>query len=206
MKKILLLLLLCLVMIAAASCSKRGPAPKMEDIYDRLVEVIEGSHEVNVFLFGPGLPTYPRDDAEDKLIHRYYGMSDPSREYVTPYAKYAMVEEMQAAAARVYGSEYRESLLSSVFTGFVDTGVSGSIPARYMEDEKSLYQNAYVDPLVTGTRVYDYATMKIMKGSYDTRIRVSVQSYSEKIPDEWTTIYLNFVYENGNWYLDSPSC
>jgi hypothetical protein len=35
---------------------------------------------------------------------------------------------------------------------------------------------------------------------------VAIPSYSEEYPDQWKTVYLTFVYENGDWYLDSPSC
>lgn len=210
MKKVLTVslaaLLLVSVLMSTAACSRRGPAPKLETVYDRLVEVIEASHEVNVLLFGVGLPTYPRGDAEDELIHRYFGVADNGREYVTPYAKYLLIEEMKAAISEVYGSEYRASLMESLFTGFADSGISGNLPARYSEDEAALYQNAYVKPLVSGVRVYDYASMEILEGSYDTYIRVSVRSYADDNPGEWTTTRLSFVYENGNWYLDSPSC
>ncbi len=194
------------VALSVSSCSNRGPAPELHDIYDRLVEVIEESHEVNVLLFGVGLPTYPRGDAEDELLHRYYNLSDPSREYVTPYAKFATIEDMETAITRVYGSEYSESLMSTVFTGYADSDLSVNIPARYMEDEYTLYQNVYVDPLVTGMRVYDYASMEITEDSFDTFIKVSIRSYPEDSPGEWSTGYLTFVYERGNWYLNSPSC
>ena len=48
-------LLLSLMMIFTAvlplsSCAAKPP--KLEDIYDRLVELIETSHEINVVLFG----------------------------------------------------------------------------------------------------------------------------------------------------------
>ncbi len=209
MKKIIYVFVILLVVaVTLPSCGKRrGPAPEMEKVYDRLVEVIEKSHEINVLLFGVGLPTYPRGDAEDELIHRYYGVNDVSREYVTPYAKFAMIEQMKEAIAEVYGSDYRESMMASVFTGFVDTGISSGLPARYTEDENSVYQYAYLDPLVTGVRVYDYASMQIVEeDSYDSYIRVSIRSYADNRPGEWTTVYLSFVYENGNWYLNSPSC
>ncbi len=207
MKKIILIFLLVTsLLLSATSCSNRGPAPALDDVYDRLVEVIEASHEVNVLLFGVGLPVYARGDAEDELIHRYYGVTDNGREYVTPYTKFLTVEEMKAAAARVYCTDYRESLFASLFSGFADSGISMTMPARYYEDERSIYQNKYVDPLVTGMRVYDYASMKITKESYDTYLRVEIRSYPENAPDEWKITHLSFVYENGNWYLYSPSC
>ena len=166
---------------------------------------MDASHDVNVLLFGAGLPVYPRGDAEDELIHRYYGVSDNGQEYVTPYAKYHSIAEMQAAVAAVYSVEYRQSLFETLFTGYADKEMSVMMPARFSEDEKALYQSKYVDALIEGVRVYDYATMEIVSYSHASYLRVSVSSYTEAYP-EWKTVYLSFVYENGDWYLDSPSC
>ena len=67
--------------------------------------------------------------------------------------------------------------------------------------------STYVSPLVDGVRVYDYASMEIVEdNSSSKRLKVSIRSYSEDHPEEWRTVYLSFVYENGDWYLDSPSC
>ena len=59
MKKILIsvlvLLIVCGVGLGLASCSaEREPAPPIDEVYDRIVEVVEASHEVNVLLFGAG--------------------------------------------------------------------------------------------------------------------------------------------------------
>ena len=203
---LLALLMLCGAVVGLASCAASEPAPPLEEVYDRIVEVVEASHEVNVLLFGAGLPVYPRGDAEDELIHRYYGVNDDGREYVTPYAKYQTISEMQAAIAAVYSIEYRESLFNTLFTGYADGNMSVAMPARFYEDERSLYQSRYVESLVEGVRVYDYASMEITDRSNSTYLRVAIPSYSESKPDEWVTVYLSFVYENGDWYLDSPSC
>ncbi len=204
---LLALLILCgMLPCFASSCNAGGPPPALEDVYDRLVTVIEASHEVNVLLFGAGLPVYPRGSEEDELVHRYYGVNDDGMEYVTPYTKFSTIAAMQNAMAAVYSVEYRESLNETLFTGYADSGMSVALPARYHEDERYLYQSRYVDALVKGTRVYDYAAMEIVEPSNATRIRVAVPSYTESRPDEWVTVYLAFVYENGNWYLDSPSC
>jgi len=210
MKRILTLLLAVLMLagsaVGLASCSASEPAPDIDQVYDRLVQVIEASHEVNVLLFGAGLPVYPRGDAEDELVHRYYGVADNGQQFVTPYAKYASIAEMQAAIAAVYSTEYRESLYESLFTGFAADEMSVVMPARFSEDERFLYMSKYVDPLVDGVRVYDYASMEIVSYSHSSRLRVSVNSYTEDRPEEWKRVYLSFVYENGDWYLDSPSC
>ncbi len=210
MKKPVLICVLALLtmalLLSTTACSFRGSAPKLETVYDRLVEVIEASHEANVLLFGVGLPVYSRGDAEDELLHRYYGVADNGREYVTPYAKYATMEEMKTVISKVYCTSYRESLFSSLFTGYADSGLSIVMPARYSEDERAIYQNVHVDPLVIGTRVYDYASMKLTKESYDTYLYVEIRSYPENKPNEWTTTHLTFVFEDGNWYLNGPSC
>ena len=210
MKRILTLLLAVLMLAGSvmglASCSASEPAPDIDQVYDRLVQVIEASHEVNVLLFGAGLPVYPRGDAEDELVHRYYGVADNGQQFVTPYAKYTSIAEMQAAIAAVYSTEYRESLYESLFTGFAADEMSVVMPARFSEDERFLYMSKYVDPLVDGVRVYDYASMEIVSYSHSSRLRVSVNSYTEDRPEEWKRVYLSFVYENGDWYLDSPSC
>lgn len=204
---LLILLLLAGVILGLSSCaSSINPPPDIDSVYDRLVEVIEKSHEVNVLLFGEGLPVYPRGDAEDELLHRYYGVTDNGQEYVTPYSKYASIAEMQAAVAEVYSTEYRESLFETTFTGYTDNTVDSVLPARYNEDDKALYQNKNVKPISEGTRVYDYAAMEIVEYSHSSYIRVSIPSYTEKDPGKWKTVYLSFVFENGNWYLDSPSC
>ncbi len=197
---------LVLLVLPLFSCSNYGPAPTVEEVYDRVVEVVEASHEVNVILFGAGLPVYERGDDEDILIHRYYGFADNGQVYVTPYAKYATVEEMKTAIAEVYSTSYCESLIEKNFTGYVDPDIAATIPARYMEDERALYQNTHIKPLVTGTRVYDYASMQITEGSNGKYIRVEMRSYPENHPDQWSIVDLTFVYENENWYLDSPSC
>ena len=207
MKRILLILLVVIIVLMASCCdASRDPAPDIDEVYDRLVQVIEASHEVNVLLFGAGLPVYPRGDAEDELVHRYYGVADESREFVTPYAKYKSIADMQAAIAAVYSTEYRESLYESLFTGYAADEMSVMMPARFSEDERFLYMSRYVDPLVDGVRVYDYASMEIVNYSHASRLRVSIRSYTEDRPEEWKTVYLSFVYENGDWYLDSPSC
>lgn len=205
--RIFLILLILLTVIMSACCdASREPAPEIDEVYDRLVQVIEASHEVNVLLFGAGLPVYPRGDAEDLLVHRYYGVTDNGQQFVTPYAKYASIAEMQTAIAAVYSTEYRESLYESLFTGYAADEMSVVMPARFSEDEKFLYMSRYVSPLVEGVRVYDYASMQIVEYSHASRLRVAIRSYTEDRPEEWKTVYLSFVYENGDWYLDSPSC
>ncbi len=201
----LLIGILLLTALSSMGCAG-SPPPVLDDVYDELVTLLEEAHEVNVLMYGAGLPTYPQGDAEDQLIHRYYGVSDNSRLYVTPYAKFGTVTDMREAIESVYSEEYRASIMETLFTGYADTGLSVLLPARYTEDEEALYQSAYVDPLVTGVRFYDYASMVILPRSTATQLRVSIRSYTDKTTDVWQELTLSFVYENGAWYLDGPSC
>ena len=210
MRKRIFSLLMAVVMMLSmlsfvTSCASKPP--ELEQVYDRLVELIEASHEINVVMFGAGLPVYPRDTEEDELLHRYYGFYQDGREFVTGYSKFGSIEEIKAAASEIYSEDYCASVFESLFTGYASDVVAGSIlPARYSEDESRMYQNSKVTPLVTGTRVYDYATMRIVSPSRGDYLIVEIDSYAENKPDEWMTIDLSFVFENGNWYLDGPSC
>ena len=209
MKRVFCVALACLMLLGVCVCvpSCGTKPPEIEDVYDRLVECIESAHEVNVLLFGEGLPVYDREGEEENLIHRYYGMAENGLEYVSIYTKYASLEEIQAAVEQVYSKDYRESLFETLFTGYAsDVSTSTVLPARYSQDEKGMYQNSQIKPLVTGVRVYDYANMKIVSPSHGTMICVELPSYSEAKPDEWVILDLTFVYEEGNWYLDGPSC
>ena len=138
-KKIISTILACWILITSClimpGCSTKPP--ELEDVYDRLVELIEASHEVNVVMFGAGLPVYPRGDDEDALLHRYYGVAQDGREFVSMYSKYGSVEEIKAAISSVYSEDYRNSVFETMFTGYASDIVAGSIlPARYSEDEK----------------------------------------------------------------------
>ncbi|MBQ5725247.1 MAG: hypothetical protein IIV80_03730 [Clostridia bacterium] len=203
-------LLLAALLLAASmtflpSCG-RGPAPTVDSVYDRIVYLVQTAEEVNTVLFGAGLPIYPRGDAEDNLLHRYYGVNDDGFAYVTRYAAFSRIDDMKEAAAHVYSREYCESVLEAVFTGYRDKDTSASLPARYREDEKALWQNGYVDSLVSGVRSYDFAAMKIVKGSHSRYIKVEIPSRTDDKPDEWVTVRLSLVLEDGQWFLDSPSC
>ncbi len=201
----LAIFLVLTVLLSVSACASKPP--ELEDVYDRLVYLLENAHEVNVVMFGAGLPVYPRDTDEEALLHRYYGFYQDGREFVTGYSKFGNIEAIKAAISEIYSESYRESVFESLFTGYASDVIAGSIlPARYSEDEVRMYQNSNVTPLVTGIRVYDYATMRIVSPSRGDYLIVEIDSYAENKPDEWVTIDLSFVFENGNWYLDGPSC
>lgn len=185
-------------------CSAKKP-PALEDVYDIFVDRTERSQKVNVVLFGSGLPVYARDSEESILTHRYYGQGG-TLETVKPTAPYQSVGEIKADAAAVYSKSYCDSLFESTFTGYSNGG-SSVMPSRYADsDMGGMTQNSSVSPLVRYYRVFDYSTMEIVDGSTDTYVRVKLMCRTTAPDSEWHVTRLAFVYEDGEWKLDGPSC
>ena len=53
-------------------------------------------------------------------------------------------------------------------------------------------------------RIYDYSGMEMVLPSNNEYINVTIDTYTLENP-KVKTITLTFVYERGNWYLDSPT-
>ena len=139
-------------------------------------------------------------------VFDYYG----EREYVSPYAKFVSEQSIRDAAGKVYSARYTESVMGMMFVGATlgeDTGTA--IAARYSQDESWFYQNRLYEPVVTNMRVYDYASMKIVKPSSQDYVNVEIDSYA---PGQgWMTFTLSFIHEEIDdsgtraWRLDSPT-
>ena len=56
-------LALLILTLTSTLLSCGGPMPQLEDVRERIVYLIDASHEINEIFFGKGLPTYPRIDA-----------------------------------------------------------------------------------------------------------------------------------------------
>ena len=100
------------VVVLAVSCVllfQCNAAPRIEDIYDRMVYLIESSQEVNVLIYGCGLPVWEDDSEYVVFEHIYYGL-DPAEHYeiVMPNAKYHTVQDMKDAIEKIYSKEYLE--------------------------------------------------------------------------------------------------
>lgn len=202
-----MILVLCMTMSA---CSGTKSAPALSEVYDEFVALIEASHQLNVVLYGHGLPVYEYKSAlathNSMYVFDYYG----EREYVSPYAKFVSEQSIRDAAGKVYSARYTESVMGMMFVGATlgeDTGTA--IAARYSQDESWFYQNRLYEPVVTNMRVYDYASMKIVKPSSQNYVNVEIDSYA---PGQgWMTFTLSFIHEEIDdsgtraWRLDSPT-
>ena len=196
-----LLVLFSVLSISLSSCG--GKAPELESVYDRFVYLIEESKEINQLFFGVGEPTYNHDSniSDKKMI--YQGLNQSQYEYFMENAEFLTIDMMKSAAEKVYSDEYIASVYETAFDG---VSVEGGITYfRYYEDSNWIYQNTYVTPLIENERLYDYSSMEIVKPSNASYVNVKIDSYTLNDPENVSTITLSFIYENGNWYLDTPT-
>ena len=102
----------------------------------------------------------------------------------------------------MYSKDYLSAIYESAFDG-VMTG-STSAYVRFYDSSDGFMQNTNATVFKLEERIYDYSTMQLVEPSNADYINVEINSYTlsdKKI----NKVYLSFIYENGNWYLDSPS-
>ena len=208
-KKIIAAALVVVVLAASAALLFRfNSTPEIEDIYDRMVYLIESSHEVNTLIYGCGLPVWEDDSEYVEFMHVYYGL-DPARDYeiVMPNAKYFSVNQMKEEIEKIYSKEYlNEVIYRSIFDGYaIEDGIGGSVVgvARYYEEGNYLWQSKDFKTFYTGMRVYDYSTMQIRSLGKADRCVVSIDSWLEDSPEQVETVEILIALQDGEWYLDN---
>jgi hypothetical protein len=205
MKKILaafmLVILLMTVALSASSCSQN--APKLEDVKDRMVYLIEGSREINVLFFGKGLPVYDRESILTEEIGVYYNDNYTSYNRVLENSGYLGTDQMKEYAEKIYSEEYLKAIYETAFDGFMTGNSSAYI--RILETDEWLYLNREATDFNLSERVYDYSTIEIVTPSSDKYINITIESYSIDNPTKREKISLGFTFERGNWYLDTPT-
>ena len=190
-----------LSVLSLASCSK-STAPELDDVKGRLVYLIEESKELNVIFFGIGLPVYRRDTAISNRKTVYTNESLGGYDRLSENSQYITIDAMKSEAEKIYSKEYIAALYEGAFDGVL-TGNTGAY-LRFYDDGKYLYQNSTLYDFTVNERIYDYSTMKIIEPSSADYINVSIESYS-LASKERIEITLSFTFENGDWYLDSPT-
>ena len=212
MKKIIkftLALVLILTTVGGFSACANRNAPAVEDIYDRVVELVEASHELNTVFYGVGLPTHPADSVYAQINHIYHNFyNTDTYEMVSASAKFLTSVEIKNAAEKVYSKAYLEDVVyPSIFTGHAVSDASGKphfAHARYIEDNDWIYQVIDTDPRYQGMLVYDYSTMRVVKPSNAKMCFVEIDCFEDIDPSKTYTQRLTLVLqEDGRWYLDS---
>lgn len=188
------------LVLMLSSCGSK--APDIDTIRDELSSLIDASAEINEILFGEGLPVYSRDGGEEEAaIYNDMKESLSAYEVVREDAKYLSIDEIKSAAELVYSEDYLESVYDMAFVGYADETV-GTYAARYYEWDGWLYKNREYEPVVDGTRTYDYSTMKLVKPSRGDYINFTVDS---ELDGEKLTVTLSAVLTENGWRLDSPT-
>lgn len=212
-RTISLLLLLGLLLSVAAlyGCGRR--APKLEEIYDRVVELVEASYELNVIFYGEGLPYYDRTQPIYSALYGDYTKDKYTKDYniVSQHAKYRTVEAIKAAAEQVYSKTLlEETVYPSAFVGLLSSDAGSGVHyanARYLQDDDQqlyiLIENESNERISPTPLVYDYSTMKIVRPSNSTRVLISIDAWEENKPDEILKEQLTLTLIDGVWYLDS---
>lgn len=203
MKRILTALIALLVLCPCllTGCRESDP-PALEEIYDEAVALIEASYAVNDAIFGYGLPVWPIDDEHSHLAGVYRDSDSAAYERVTDRTPYLSAGELRDAMAAVYSSGYVESLSETLFDGFVMG--STVVRAQLYESEDGLYQRADREVLIPRQRIYDYATMRVVKPSNAHFVTIELESH---LPGEQQTltVRLSLLLESDGWRLDTPT-
>ena len=184
-------------------------APKIEDIYDRMVYLLDSSKEVNALIYGCGLPVWEDDSEYVEFMHIYYGLESADHyEIVMPNAKYLTIDQMKEAIEKIYSAEYLNDVIyTAIFDGVaIENGAGESVVgvARYYEEENYLWQTKeFRVPPYEGIRIYDYSTMQVHSLGKTDRCTVTVDSWLEDTPDQIETVEILIKLQDGQWYLDN---
>ena len=143
----------------------------------------------------------------------YYNSKSPlNYDYITPNSPYASIDEIKAAAERVYSKDYLEnSIYLSLFKGASVSDELASLSARYIEyhdpsdDVTSFMMSNEYDPLITETRVFDFSTAEMVRPSNKKLVSIRIESYLPSDPNNRITVTITLVKQNGEWYLDSAT-
>lgn len=211
MKRAFLLLLVFAltfgVMTGFTSCNR---APKIEEVREELISLIEASYEINTIFFGAGLPVYDRNDVIYSDLYNVYASTQYVNSYdvVSLHAKYTSINQIKAAASLVYSPEVlEENLFVNAFVGYALTDATGqfsSSPALFVEDGNYLYQSrTHENRLPNGQKIFDYSTMKISRPSNREAIYVTLSCFYASDPSNLLSARLRFVQTSAGWRLDS---
>jgi len=192
--------LVLILALPMASCGDN--APELDEVKENFIYLIEESRELNHIFFGMGLPVYRRDDAitDRKMVYFIDDLTGYDR--IMEQSKYVSIDEIKAAAEQVYSKDYLSALYESAFDGIL-VGYTGAY-LRFYDDGEWLYQNSNATDFGLSERIFDYSTMEIIKPSAAEYVNVEIECYSLADQNRVTYI-LSFIFEDGEWRLDSPT-
>ncbi len=210
-KRIIALLTIMLILITGVSISGcmppdfTGPKLTEEQATEYIKDLVEKSYDINVIVFGKGLPHLEERDPD-------YPQYAP----VLENEKYNRINDIKLAIRKIYSKSYAESIENVAFRGS-ESGIEGTtLFPRYIENEAGELL-ILVDDIVLdyesgeygkyegiSVQKYDPSTVEILKIS-NRFVEANVKSY-----DKTTTIKVTLIKQEVNgeyeWRLNSSTC
>jgi len=185
---IIIIFFACLI-----SCEEKiGSGPPDEEIFERLLEIVPLSQELNEIFVGEGIKPI------DKAVLSEYNIGAQYFE-VAYDAKYRNMASIKNAAESVYSKSYLNTVYQLAFEGIE----SEKITPRYKEVEGVLYVDIAHRSLDIRT-VIDLTSAVIIKNTpSQVKIQVNYTLDGEENSDGKMTLTL--INQNGVWLLDAPT-
>lgn len=195
-----------ILLLALSGCGSCSRAPELEEIYDRAVELVEGSRRLTAIFYGAGLPTYDKASPINQDLYAA-DSSAYTQKYsiVDPRCGFSSVDALKEAAEQVWSPELLEQqVYPAAFDGLTAAigGASTVAPARFQEEGGNLYCLDGVAESAPKPLIFDYSTMQIVRPSNATRVLLSLDAWEEDSPDARFSYRLTLVLSNGVWLLD----
>lgn len=192
MRNKLLLLIVLALTLGLCACNNSGMSD--EELAQTAAELIEASHEINVIFYGEGLPV----DKSTSVIEDEDAAEVGNYCRVTEDSPYQSIDEIKAAAEKVFTSEYLSEIYESAFEG------NDILRPRYGTDSTGhLTRDITIGTLKqtdewTG---WDLSSIKIKKASAGAVVFSITGTYSGKTEDE----VMQMIKTSDGWRLDSPT-
>ncbi len=187
--------LLVILTFSGCGCAKISK----EEAQLEIKKLVDASYDLNVIIYGEGLPYYDRIDTQGAL---YAPVSDTAR--------FKSISDMKVAIRRTFSENYSKILEKTAFEGQEGVDFGYHNQPRYIEVSGELmvlkdFYNVDFDSEKYG----EYEGIKVQKYNTDVIkiVKISKRFVEGEITsvDGKTQIRVTLVLEDGEWRLDSPT-
>ena len=197
-----------------------------DDAWKYAEKTAEAGKGESIYTDSEGNFYYPIEFDESQYEYVYGEGADENYDYVRMDCEYQSLEAIQKLAESVYtqgylkGDNYKEGDMAygGVYAAMFDGFTMGTeiVYARYRIDDSIdgfyLLKSNQFEPYFTEHKTYDYSTMKIVRPSKAEHVNVEIvangryldyENFEVKTGEH--TVTLTFVFEGGEWRLDTPT-
>lgn len=197
-----------------------------DDAWKYAEKTVEAGRGESIYTDSEGNFYYPIEFDESQYEYVYGEGADENYDYVRMDCEYQSLEAIQKLAESVYtqgylkGDNYKEGDMAygGVYAAMFDGFTMGTeiVYARYRIDDSIdgfyLLKSNKFEPYFTEHTTYDYSTMKIVRPSKAEHVNIEIvangryldyENFEVKTGEH--TVTLTFVFEGGEWRLDTPT-